>query len=82
MARGSHLSLAMIQRPLTERERLAVRLNRAAFEALFRWRMPTEIRGFNLHPCPGPQAFHHPCRESCGKSHMYHLTNHPHDDQS
>ncbi len=79
---------APFRRPLTDRERLAVRINLAAHEALRCWRMPTEIRGFVRHPCPGRDAFHRPCHAPSAWSgsfacvHFYHLTNHPHDDRS
>lgn len=75
---------------MTARERLLVRLNQAAHEALYRWELPTEIRGFSRMPCPGNQSPHYPCTapdqhvgsHGCSAGHRYHHTNHPHDAES
>jgi len=79
-----------MRRPPTERERLATRLNIAAHEALRVLGVPDGIRGFSPMPCPGSNAFHHPCKATgawvgtwrCGAGHRWHHTNHPHDSQS
>ena len=80
----------MMRRPLTDRERLAARINIAAHEALRALGIPDRIIGFSPMPCPGSQAFHHPCHAAdewtgswrCSAGHRRHHTNHPHDDRS
>lgn len=79
-----------MRRPPTERERLARRLNIAAYEALRAVGYPAEVRGFSRHPCPGTQSPIYPCHapdawdgsHGCSANHRYRHTNHPHDSDS